>query len=192
MAALVRHMDELKLNDQQKQAFQAKLNAQAPATQQKKVSVRDFDQVAIIGRGAFGEVRLVRKKDTREIFAMKVMRKSEMIKKNQAVHIRAERDLLSLAQNPFVVALLYSFQDEHFLYLVMEYLSGICSPFCLPSFSFSFFPPWASQELLFFCYVSLSFFALFLSIYFVLFFLRCPFFCFTFLDHCFSVFVIRR
>ena len=53
---------------------------------------------------------MVRKKDTQEVFAMKIMKKSEMIKKNQVQHIRAERDLLSLADNPCVVSLLFSFQ----------------------------------------------------------------------------------
>ncbi len=56
------------------------------------------------------QVRVVRKKDTQEVFAMKIMKKSEMIKKNQVQHIRAERDLLSLADNPCVVSLLFSFQ----------------------------------------------------------------------------------
>jgi len=55
---------------------------------------------------------------------MKVMKKSEMVKKNQVAHIRAERDVLALADNPWVVRLAYSFQDEANLYLVMEYLAG--------------------------------------------------------------------
>lgn len=71
----------------------------APA---KKLNVNDFTNVAIIGRGAFGEVRVVRKNDSGEIFAMKVMKKAEMIKKNQVQHIRAERDLMVLADNPWV------------------------------------------------------------------------------------------
>jgi serine/threonine kinase 38 len=84
----------------------------------------EFDKIKIIGRGAFGEVMIVKKKDSSEVFAMKVMRKIDMIKKNQVQHIRAERDLLSLADNPWVVKLFYSFQDEIKLYLVMEYLPG--------------------------------------------------------------------
>lgn len=51
----------------------------------------DFDLLTIIGRGAFGEVRVVRKKDTRAVYAMKIMKKTEMLKKNQVQHIRAER-----------------------------------------------------------------------------------------------------
>lgn len=93
----------------------------APA---KKLSVNDFTKIAIIGRGAFGEVRVVRKNDTNEIFAMKVMKKQEMIKKNQVAHIRAERDIMAMADNPWLVKLLYSFQDSKNLYLVMEFLQG--------------------------------------------------------------------
>lgn len=58
------------------------------------------------------------------MFAMKIMRKSEMVKKNQVAHIKAERDVLALADNPWVVKLHYSFQDEKSLYLIMEYLQG--------------------------------------------------------------------
>lgn len=57
-----------------------------------------------------GEVRVVRKKDVQDVYAMKIMKKTEMLKKNQADHIRAERDVLALADNPWVVRLYYSFQ----------------------------------------------------------------------------------
>lgn len=94
------------------------------ATKDKKVGLDDFDTITIIGRGAFGEVRVCRKKDTKEVFAMKIMKKSEMLKKNQVAHIKAERDVLALADNPWVVKLHYSFQDPQHLYLVMEFLAG--------------------------------------------------------------------
>lgn len=90
----------------------------------KRLRVDDFEKIKVIGRGAFGEVRVVRKKDTSEIMAMKVMKKSEMVKKNQVAHIRAERDVLALADNPWVVKLHFSFQDDANLYLVMEFLQG--------------------------------------------------------------------
>ena len=90
----------------------------------KKISARDFDPIAIIGRGAFGEVRVCRWKDNSEIIAMKKMNKSEMIYKNQVSHIRAERDVLATAQNLWIVELKCSFQDDKYLYLVMEYLAG--------------------------------------------------------------------
>ena len=57
----------------------------------RKFKPEDFELKRIIGRGAFGEVRVVERKDTKDIFAMKTIRKSEMLKKNQVAHIRAER-----------------------------------------------------------------------------------------------------
>jgi len=89
-----------------------------------KMTIRDFVPVKVIGKGAFGEVRLVRSKNTGEVLAMKKMKKSEMVAKHQVQHIKAEKDVLSLAQSPWVVELRFSFQDARFLYLVMEYLPG--------------------------------------------------------------------
>ena len=64
-----------------------------------KVTVRDFEPLTIIGRGAFGEVRICRVKSTGEVVAIKKMKKSEMIYKNQVAHVKAERDILVLAKN---------------------------------------------------------------------------------------------
>lgn len=58
------------------------------------------------------------------MYAMKMMKKTEMVKKKQVAHIRAERDVLALSDNPWVVKLHYSFQDDKHLYLAMEYLAG--------------------------------------------------------------------
>lgn len=70
-------------------------------------------------------MRLVRERNSGKIYAMKILRKSEMLKKNQVSHVRAERDILALSQdNPWMVDLICSFQDDDFLYLVMEYLPG--------------------------------------------------------------------
>ena len=89
-----------------------------------KINVRDYEPLDIIGRGAFGEVRVCRERKTDTIVAIKKMKKVEMIYKNQVAHIRAERDLLVLAKCPWIVELKTSFQDEKYLYLVMEYLPG--------------------------------------------------------------------
>lgn len=90
----------------------------------KRMSVMDFETISLIGKGAFGEVRVVRRKETGEVFALKSMRKKDMIDQNQVEHIRAERDLLSVVNNPWLVKLHFSFQDEDWLHLVMEYLPG--------------------------------------------------------------------
>ena len=78
----------------------------------------------MIGKGAFGEVRLVQKKDTGHIYAMKILRKKDMLLKEQVAHVRAERDILAEADHQWVVKMFYSFQDSRNLYLVMEYLGG--------------------------------------------------------------------
>jgi len=91
-----------------------------------KMSVEDFEQLTIIGRGAFGEVRLVREHGSQNIYAMKKLRKAEMVLKGQVHHVRAELDVMSEADdtNEWVVKLHYSFQDDEYLYLVMEYVPG--------------------------------------------------------------------
>uniref|UniRef100_A0A673H6V7 non-specific serine/threonine protein kinase n=1 Tax=Sinocyclocheilus rhinocerous TaxID=307959 RepID=A0A673H6V7_9TELE len=70
------------------------------------------------------QVRLVQKKDTGHIYAMKILRKSDMLEKEQVAHIRAERDILVEADGAWVVKMFYSFQDKRNLYLIMEFLPG--------------------------------------------------------------------
>ncbi|EGB02951.1 hypothetical protein AURANDRAFT_12818, partial [Aureococcus anophagefferens] len=68
--------------------------------------------------------RLVRRVDTRELFALKSMMKNAMVAKNQVAHVRAERDMLSLSEDPAIAMLYDSFQDSSHLYMVMEFLPG--------------------------------------------------------------------
>lgn len=75
-----------------------------------RLGVEDFDALKVIGRGAFGEVRLVQKKDTGHVYAMKVLRKADMLEKEQVAHVRAERDVLVEADHQWVVKMYYSFQ----------------------------------------------------------------------------------
>ena len=89
-----------------------------------KLSVKDFIPLKVIGKGAFGEVRLVQKADTGHVFAMKGLRKADIVAKDQVGHVKAERDLLVVADPQWVVKMYYSFQDEEMLYLVMEFLPG--------------------------------------------------------------------
>lgn len=90
----------------------------------QKICPDDFELLTIIGRGAFGEVRLCREKSSGNIFAMKKLKKSEMLQKGQAEHVKAERNLLAEVGSDYIVKLYYSFQDAEYLYLVMEYLPG--------------------------------------------------------------------
>jgi len=78
----------------------------------------------VIGKGAFGEVRLVQKNDSGKIYALKTLQKAEMLKRDQLAHVRAERDVLAESDSPWVVQLYYSFQDTAYLYLIMEFLPG--------------------------------------------------------------------
>jgi protein-serine/threonine kinase len=89
-----------------------------------RIGLEDFRTIKVIGKGAFGEVRLTQKVDTGKIYAMKTLLKKEMFKKDQLAHVRSERDVLAESNSPWVVQLFYSFQDPDFLYLVMEFLPG--------------------------------------------------------------------
>ncbi|RYP27439.1 hypothetical protein DL767_007683 [Monosporascus sp. MG133] len=96
----------------------------------------NYEFVKVLGKGSFGVVRLVREKpDTankthslgheRQVYAMKVIRKSAMLRTSQEGHLRAERDFLVASEGSrWVVPLIASFQDAANLYLVMEYMPG--------------------------------------------------------------------
>lgn len=98
----------------------------------KKICPGDFESLAVIGRGAFGEVRLVRRKGKKEdpatgqIFALKGMKKEMMVLKNQVHHVKAERDALAQADasNQWLTVLHYSFFDESHLYMAMDFMPG--------------------------------------------------------------------
>ncbi|CAJ0841516.1 14491_t:CDS:2 [Entrophospora sp. SA101] len=92
----------------------------------KKITINSFIIIKTIGHGAFGVVKLVKERGTGMLYAMKIMRKADMLKKGQEGHIRAERDLLTAAAESahWIVKLIYSFQDSDHLYLVMEYMPG--------------------------------------------------------------------
>ncbi len=120
-------MEELGLDEESKETLRKKLwknTLYSIRERRRRVTKSDFESLAIIGRGAFGEVRLVRQEATGEVWAIKSMLKSVMIQKTQVNHVLAERDVLSLADNPWLVKLQYSFQDNCNLYLVMEFLPG--------------------------------------------------------------------
>uniref|UniRef100_A0A4W6FCC4 Rho-associated protein kinase 2 n=1 Tax=Lates calcarifer TaxID=8187 RepID=A0A4W6FCC4_LATCA len=84
----------------------------------------DFDRVKVIGRGAFGEVQLVRHKASQKVYAMKLLSKFEMIKRSDSAFFWEERDIMAFSNSPWVVQLCCAFQDEHYLYMVMEYMPG--------------------------------------------------------------------
>ncbi|EGV91660.1 Rho-associated protein kinase 1 [Cricetulus griseus] len=89
-----------------------------------RMKAEDYEVVKVIGRGAFGEVQLVRHKSTRKVYAMKLLSKFEMIKRSDSAFFWEERDIMAFANSPWVVQLFYAFQDDRYLYMVMEYMPG--------------------------------------------------------------------
>jgi len=145
-AKLESEMDRMGLSenekDEKRQAMRLAIKVQSRRAR-KRITIADFELLKIIGKGAFGQVRLVKRKDTGDILAMKTMVKAGMVLKNQVTHVRAERNILALHVEKYqdsyksqsvandedplgrwIVQLNSSFQDKHNLYLVMEYLPG--------------------------------------------------------------------
>ncbi|KAF1326024.1 Agc protein kinase, partial [Globisporangium splendens] len=97
---------------------------QQPPRAREKVQLEDFTMIKVIGKGSFGKVLLVRKNDNDAIFAMKVLRKENIIKRNQVEHTRTERHVLGYVRHPFIVGLNYAFQTSDKLYFVLDYCAG--------------------------------------------------------------------
>uniref|UniRef100_A0AAR2JCQ5 non-specific serine/threonine protein kinase n=1 Tax=Pygocentrus nattereri TaxID=42514 RepID=A0AAR2JCQ5_PYGNA len=89
-----------------------------------RMKAEDYEVVKVIGRGAFGEVQLVRHKATSKVYAMKLLSKFEMIKRSDSAFFWEERDIMAFANSSWVVQLFYAFQDDRYLYMVMEYMPG--------------------------------------------------------------------
>ena len=89
-----------------------------------KESTQNFTTLKVIGKGAFGEVKLVSRKTDGKIYALKSLVKTEMFKKDQLAHVRSERDILAESDSQWVVKLYTTFQDPTFLYMLMEFLPG--------------------------------------------------------------------
>ncbi|KAJ4472255.1 Pkinase-domain-containing protein [Lentinula aciculospora] len=91
----------------------------------RALTPRDFEFLKLIGRGTFGKVFQVRKRDTKRIYAMKVLSKKEIVAKKEVAHTIGERQILQRSlESPFLVGLKFSFQTEHDLYLVTDFKSG--------------------------------------------------------------------
>jgi serine/threonine-protein kinase MRCK len=91
---------------------------------QLRLDRHEFETIKVIGRGAFGEVCLVRMRNCNQIYAMKILNKWEMLKRAETACFREERDVLVFGNRKWITNLHYAFQDETNLYLVMDYYSG--------------------------------------------------------------------
>ncbi|PPR02421.1 hypothetical protein CVT26_011389 [Gymnopilus dilepis] len=132
--AMEKEMAEMQLTHAQKEELRARWRQNETdylRERRQKVDASAFVKLKTIGHGAFGVVSLVREKASGNLYAMKQLRKADMLRKGQEGHVRAERDILksaSLVHSPggaeWIVRLYYSFQDRDHLYLVLEYMSG--------------------------------------------------------------------
>lgn len=96
-----------------------------PLSRTSPTSIKDFEIIKPISKGAFGSVFLAKKRVTGDYYAIKVLKKADMIAKNQITNVKAERMILmKQAESPFVAKLYFTFQSKDNLYLVMEYLNG--------------------------------------------------------------------
>eukprot|EP01126_Amoeba_proteus_P049993 TRINITY_DN5870_c0_g1_i11.p1 TRINITY_DN5870_c0_g1~~TRINITY_DN5870_c0_g1_i11.p1 ORF type:complete len:402 (-),score=63.52 TRINITY_DN5870_c0_g1_i11:596-1801(-) len=89
-----------------------------------KVGVDSFETLKVIGRGGFGRVLLVRKRDTKKVYAMKVLKKAIIAVRGEIEHTRTEKSVMSKVDHPFLVKLHWSFQTEENLYFIMDFVNG--------------------------------------------------------------------
>lgn len=89
-----------------------------------EVNASSFEKIKLLGQGDTGKVYLVRERKEKKLFAMKVLNKKEMIKRNKIKRVLAEQEILSTSNHPFIVTLYHSFQSQDYLYLCMEYCRG--------------------------------------------------------------------
>ncbi|KII92905.1 hypothetical protein PLICRDRAFT_37711 [Plicaturopsis crispa FD-325 SS-3] len=132
--AMEKDMAEMHLSEVQKENLRGRWRQNETdylRDRRRKVDVSAFVKLKTIGHGAFGVVSLVKEQSTGQLYAMKELRKTDMLRKGQEGHVRAERDILksaSLVNSPggaeWIVRLYYSFQDRDHLYLVLEYMGG--------------------------------------------------------------------
>jgi serum/glucocorticoid-regulated kinase 2 len=89
-----------------------------------KVNLDDFELLSLIGKGTYGKVYQVKKKDTGRIYALKALNKESLIARHQVTHTKTERKVLQEIDHPFIVSLKYAFQTPKKVYMVMEFFNG--------------------------------------------------------------------
>ena len=124
---IIDKINSLDISEEQKDKIKQEIYNQEVTKYRKareKQSIRDYESLSIIGRGAFGEVHVCREKKTGQIVAVKKIRKDVLVIKNQVIHVRNEQLFMSRVKSPWIVELKASFQEDDYLYLIMEYLPG--------------------------------------------------------------------
>ncbi|KAF5100346.1 hypothetical protein D0Z00_001314 [Geotrichum galactomycetum] len=89
-----------------------------------KLKYGDFKILTQVGQGGYGQVYLAKKSDSKEVCALKVLNKKLLLKLDEIRHILTERDILTASKSPWLVKLLYAFQDPENVYLAMEFVPG--------------------------------------------------------------------
>lgn len=105
-------------------SIKSRAGQESSQVKNKKLTIKDFDLIRVLGRGSFGKVFLVQKKTSRKYFALKTLKKEEILQRGHIDNALTEKNVLQKAQHPFVVRLRYSFQNETTLYLVMDFCPG--------------------------------------------------------------------
>ncbi|WFD29733.1 non-specific serine/threonine protein kinase [Malassezia sp. CBS 17886] len=90
----------------------------------RSLKMESFELLKVIGKGSFGKVMQVRKRDTSRIYALKIIRKAHIISRSEVTHTLAERTVLAKVNCPFIVPLKFSFQSPDKLYLVLAFVNG--------------------------------------------------------------------
>ncbi|TWU71102.1 hypothetical protein ED733_000778 [Metarhizium rileyi] len=101
-----------------------KIGVEYVETRAGKLKIEDFELLKVVGKGSFGKVMQVRKKDTSRIYALKTIRKAHIISRSEVAHTLAERSVLAQINNPFIVPLKFSFQSPEKLYFVLAFVNG--------------------------------------------------------------------
>ncbi|TEB37406.1 kinase-like protein [Coprinellus micaceus] len=132
--AMEHDMETMQLTPEQKELLRSRWRQNETEylrQTRQKLDPSAFIKLKTIGHGAFGVVSLVKEKSSGKLYALKQMRKADMLRKGQEGHVRAERDILKAASSvhspggaDWIVKLWYSFQDRDNLYLVLEYMGG--------------------------------------------------------------------
>ncbi|KAK0553399.1 serine/threonine-protein kinase dbf2 [Tilletia horrida] len=89
-----------------------------------RLQLEQFHIITQVGQGGYGEVFLARKRETGEVCALKRLKKSVLVKMDEVRHVLTERDILTATRTPWLVRLLYAFQDTHHVFLAMEFVPG--------------------------------------------------------------------
>ncbi|KAL1296948.1 hypothetical protein AAFC00_004552 [Neodothiora populina] len=103
---------------------QIRIGVKFVENRQQSLKIEDFELLKVVGKGSFGKVMQVQKKDTRRIYALKTIRKAHIISRSEVAHTLAERSVLAQINNPFIVPLKFSFQSPEKLYFVLAFVNG--------------------------------------------------------------------